>query len=485
MVKSSVVSRSRSNLREQLVLIHVALVALATSWLLGGIGPRLEWLIAALTAPACYFLFAEARTRLRSRDHPGFRRLLRWSAPLAALFVFVVISALNPSHQPAFLYDTYVLRPVAHVDWLPASARPLASLRVLACLGGLAATGLTLAFCVHSRKALFRLLLLLVFNTLALAILGTLQRQSGAVGPYFGLVHSANPTWFATFLYHNHWGAFAVLSTASTLGLLFHSVRYPSESGWLYGPVPLLALTTVLVSATAPLSSSRSATLLMALLALAAGAASLGHHLRTRHRNRYHTPRAPLFAGVLALLILLGGLVFFQSRDVIQQRFAQTVEQLSALRSSTDSYTRTELYADTWRMAADQPVFGWGLDSYGAIFLNYSRFRPGPDRLMNTFEDAHSDWLQSLAEIGFIGTGLLLLCALIPFAETFRLRRLTALPGGLLTGCALIALYAWVEFPFANPAVVALWWICFFAALRILQLSPAVSKPAPRHSAPY
>jgi O-antigen ligase len=94
---------------------------------------------------------------------------------------------------------------------------------------------------------------------------------------------------------------------------------------------------------------------------------------------------------------------------------------------------------------------------------------------MNTFEDAHSDWLQSLAEIGFVGTSLLLLCAILPFVETFRPRRLTALPGGLFTGCALIALYAWVEFPFANPAVVALWWICFFAAIRTLQLSPAVS----------
>ena len=485
MVNSSVVSRARSNLREQLVLIHVALVALASSWLLGGIGPRLEWLIAALTAPSYYFLLAEARTRLRSRDFTGFRRMLRWSAPLAALFVLVVISALNPSHQAAFLYDTYVLRPITHVDWLPASARPLASLRVLACLGGLAATGLTLAFSIHSRNALRRLLLLLVFNTLALAILGTLQRQSGAAGPYFGLVHSANPAWFATFLYHNHWGAFAVLSTASTLGLLFHSLRYPTESGWGYGPGPLLALTSVLVAATAPLSSSRSATVLMALLAIAAGAASLRHHFRARRRNSHQPFRASLIVGLLALFTTLGGLVFFQSREVIQLRFTQTLEQIAHLRSGPDGYTRADLYSDTWHMAADQPAFGWGLDSYGAIFLNYSRFRPGPDRLMNTFEDAHSDWLQSLAEIGFVGTGLLLLCALIPLAETFRLRRLTALPGGLLTGCALIALYAWVEFPFANPAVAALWWICFFAALRILQLSPAVSKPAPRHSAPY
>ncbi|MEN9840632.1 MAG: hypothetical protein RL376_432, partial [Verrucomicrobiota bacterium] len=210
MAHSSAASRHRSHPRENFVLAHVALVALATSWLLGGIGPRLEWLVAALTTPAYYFLFAEARTRLRSHDRAGFRRLLRWTAPLAALATFVVISALNPSHQPAFLYDTYVLRRIACIDWLPASALPLASLRVLACLGGLAATGLTLAFCVHSRRALRSLLILLAFNALALAVLGTLQRQAHVPGPF-------------------------------------------------------LALSALLIAATAPLSSSRSSTVLMAL----------------------------------------------------------------------------------------------------------------------------------------------------------------------------------------------------------------------------
>ncbi|MCX6936316.1 MAG: O-antigen ligase family protein [Verrucomicrobia bacterium] len=466
---------SRVIQREKLVVAHVALVALVSAWLLGGIGPRLEWVIAALAAPAYYFLFAEARYRLRHHDRAGLRRLLRWTAPLLALAVFIIISALNPSHRPAFLFNTYVLRPVAHVEWLPASALPLASLRVLACFGGLAATGLTLAFCIYSRRLLRSLILLLAFNALVLAVLGTLQHQALAPGPYFGFVTSHNPAWFATFLYHNHWGAFAVLSTASTLGLVFHSLRYPPDNGWFHGPGPLLTLTSILVAATAPLSSSRSATVLMALLAISAGAASLRHHFRTRHRNRHQPLRASLIVGLLALFVTLGGLVFFQSREVIQLRFTQTLEQIAHLRSGPDGYTRADLYADTWRMAADRPAFGWGLDSYGPIFLNYSRFRPGPDRLMNTFEDAHSDWLQSLAELGFVGTGLLLLCVLLPLAETVRLRRLTALPGGLFTGCALIALYAWVEFPFANPAVVALWWILFFSGIRILQLSPAVS----------
>ena len=79
---------------------------------------------------------------------------------------------------------------------------------------------------------------------------------------------------------------------------------------------------------------------------------------------------------------------------------------------------------------------------------------------------AHSDWLQSVAETGFVGTILLMLMALIPLASVpWRALRhpLVAYP---LLGCALIALYAWVEFPFANGAVLIAFWTLFFSAIR-------------------
>ena len=464
--------------RELPVLIHAGLVVLASAWLVGGMGPHGEWILAGLASPSLWFLFAEARTRRRAGDVPGFWRLLRWTAPFAALAVLVGISALNPSHRAAFLYDGLVLRPIPHVAWLPASANPAGSLRVFACLGGLACTGLTLAFCVQSRRGLRILVLVLALNALVLAVLGTLQRQSGATGPFFGWVTAPNRTWFSTFLYHNHWGAFAVLCVAATLGLVFHSLRHPSERGWAHGPGPLLALSALLVSATAPLTGSRSTTLLLLGLALAAAVAALRHLLRSARHSRTARRSLPGAVAVVAGLVLLGGLVAAQSRGVIAVRIGQTADQLAALRAGKAAYTRADLYADTWRMAADRPVFGWGLESYGAIFLRYSRFRPGSDGLWNTFEDAHSDWLQSLAELGFTGTTLLVLAALVPLAETVRLRRLDPFAGWLLAGCALVAAYAWLEFPFACPAVVAAWWVFFFAALRSTQLTPAQGSPA-------
>jgi len=469
--------------RERLALAHAALVVIASAWLLGGMGPRGEWIVATLAAPAFALLFLEARARRLAGDRAGHRRLLRWCAPLAALAVLVTISALNPSHRAAFLQDGHVLRPVPHLAWLPSSADPAGSLRVLACLGGLAATGLVLAFCVHSRRALRALVLVLALHALVLAVLGTLQHQTGAAGPFFGAIPRVNTAWFATFLYHNHWGAFAVLHVAATLALVFHSLRHPPDRGWTHSPGPLLALAAILLAATAPLSTSRSTTVLMLLLAAAALVAALRHALRSARRRRSSRAGLLRVLAIAALLASASGLVAFQSRDVIAARLAATRAQLSALQAGDAGYTRADLYADTWRMAADNPVFGWGLESYGRIFLNYSRFKPGSDRLMNTFVDAHSDWLQSLAELGLVGTALLLAVGLVPLADTFRISRLAAFPAWLLAGCALIAAYAWVEFPLACPAVVATWWILWFAALRTLQLTPAYEPIPSRPSA--
>ncbi|MEO0055691.1 MAG: hypothetical protein RLZZ50_1638, partial [Verrucomicrobiota bacterium] len=57
-------------------------MVVASSWLLGGIGPVAEWIMAGIAAPAFVLLFLEGRARHASGDSQGFRRLIRWTAPL-------------------------------------------------------------------------------------------------------------------------------------------------------------------------------------------------------------------------------------------------------------------------------------------------------------------------------------------------------------------------------------------------------------------
>jgi O-antigen ligase len=132
--------------------------------------------------------------------------------------------------------------------------------------------------------------------------------------------------------------------------------------------------------------------------------------------------------------------------------------------------SRAQLYADTWRMAAEKPWFGWGLGTYATVFQIFNQ-QVSVEGWVPFYAQAHSDWLQALAEVGVVGTALIVLMAAVPLALLRRLGRLGSVPGYLLAGCGLLALYAVVEFPFANPAVMEAFWLCFFAALRYHKLT--------------
>jgi O-antigen ligase len=168
-------------------------------------------------------------------------------------------------------------------------------------------------------------------------------------------------------------------------------------------------------------------------------------------------------------MIVAGGVAYDLARPVIDQRVAQTTLQVAQMHSRGGIGTRAILYRDTWHMARDRLLFGWGMASFPTVFFLYNTQVPSADRVPVFYYDAHSDWLQSVAELGLAGTLLIGCLGLAPLVGLRRLR-LGLLPGYLLAGCALVLLYAWVEFPFGNPAVVLAWWLCFFAAVRYARL---------------
>ena len=88
-----------------------------------------------------------------------------------------------------------------------------------------------------------------------------------------------------------------------------------------------------------------------------------------------------------------------------------------------------------WR--ANGPVFGWGMGSFPTVFALYNTQEPNGDRIPVVYHDAHSDWLQSVAEIGLAGTALIGAAVLLPFS-TARRSRLTPIPCFLLAGCTLV-----------------------------------------------
>jgi hypothetical protein len=449
---------------EKLVLFHLGVFIAGTSWYFGGQSPGARvWLLVWGTLGVMLFFVAQARRQSLSpaRRHDVLRDL--W--PLALFDVFVGASCLNPSFQTIYRDNIpyFLLQEPSHA-WLPSSARPDLTLRELWQFNAIVLSCYNAFQVLRSRRSLRRLLFVIAANALALAIFGTFQKLVGAKGLWFGLVPSPQKYFFSTFVYHNHWGAFTLLSAAACLGLLFHTLRRGRYRDGRHSPAPAGAVATLLLAATAPLSASRSSTALLCLLLGAAMIHFLGRAIR-RRRERHESAFLPV-AGILLCALLAVVAIGYLGRDVIRQRARTTTEQLSHLQREDTLNSRLTLYRDTWRMARLKPWFGWGLETYGDVFRIYNSQRTVEAWFGQPYyREAHSDWLQSLAETGAVGTTLLVLLGLAPWWRRSP-PGIAILPRYLIGGCGLVLLYAGVEFPFANPAVMIAFWSSLYVARR-------------------
>lgn len=453
---------------ETLVLLHLGVLVVGLAWWFGGQSPGArQALLVWSTLGALLFFFAWGSLRQAGAAGMGPARHL-W--PLLLFDALVIVSCFNPSTQLVMHEGEQMWR---HIDprwsWLPSSARPDLSLRELWQFNGIVLSCYN-AFLVLQRKRALRLLLAIVaVNALALAVFGTFQKLSGATGLWFGLVPTPQPYFFATFVYHNHWGAFTTLNLAACLALLFHTLRRGGHRDFWHSPVFFGSVAVVFIAATAPLSGSRSTTALTLLFLAGAWAHFVLHTIR-RRREHHESAALPVAAIVVAAAVALAG-VLSLSRDVIRTRAQLTTAQLESIRTEDTLNSRLRLYADTWRMAAEKPVYGWGLESYGDVFRIFNSQRPTELWFEpRVYREAHNDWLQALAEVGFAGTAALLLLGVAPLWRVKWRHIASSLPRYLLVGCSLVLLYAGVEFPFANPSVMVGFWLSLYVAGRYARL---------------
>ena len=456
---------------ELVTLVHVGVAVIFAAWAFGGNAawsrPLLAWWGSLSVLIGC------AAINTRDERRPGALRItfypLRWLWPLALFNVLVAVSALNPNFREITTSTGPVLVRCAEMGWLPSSARPGLAWRALWLFDATYLTCFNLALVIQRRRALRGLVLVLGANALALSVFGTLQKFARADGLYFGLVKSPNPAFFASFLYHNHWGAYILLMIAACLGLVWYYSRRGGRDYRNFWHSPALAglVLVFYLAATIPLSTSRSSSLLAILLL---GGAFV--HWATRFgRRSEHRPSAILpIAGACLTLAMASAVIYWLARPTIDKRLAQTQFQIAQIRAQGSIGGRWILYRDTLRMARDQPWFGWGMGSYPTVFFTYNTQESSDPRLPLYYVDAHSDWLQSFAEVGLIGTVLLGLHGVVPLLSLRRRHFGSPLPLYLFGGCGLVLLYAWIEVPFGNPAVVLAWWLCFFLAVRYVQL---------------
>lgn len=449
---------------ERAALIHAGSLLIFASWAFGGNARWVESVIMVLGGSGLLLTLAELCRRRRTQQ--SLRPFLSL-VPILTFSVLVVLGSLHPSFDRTTIEGALVLLPKSTSPWLPTSAQADQSIRALLLILAVYLPCFNLSITVRSRRALLRLLVVLVANAVLLAVFGSLQKLTQSPGLYFGAVHSPNTRFFASFIYQNHWGAYALLMLAAGWGLVFRENTSTQHRSWVQSPAFLGVVGLFFLAASAPLSASRSCTVLA--LAITGIAGAQGFRRMSRIRTRQGKSVGPLLATLLLVACVLAVAAYQLAWPVMEARFADTRVQLAHMKETKSFGGRADLYRDTWLMGRDRPLFGWGLGSYPTVFTRYNSQVP-IDRLPIYYEDAHSDWLQLFAETGCIGTLCFAAAIVIPVYSLRKARPLGLTPKYILAGCGIILLYALVEFPFGNHAVVLAFWLCLFAGVRLAQL---------------
>jgi O-antigen ligase len=451
---------------ELAVAAQVTIFVVGVSWAFGG---NADWVRTPISIWGSLGILLSAAI-IAGRGSRGtiIAGTLPWALPIVVLNAIVLISCLTPGFRTLVYGSESYLMPLRVPWWTPSAARPELALRALWLFDGIYFSCLNLALAVGRRHTIRVVLAAAVCNALALSIFGTVQKLVSSTGIYFGAVKSPQDFFFSSFVYDNHWAAFIILMMGACFGLILRYAHGSKGGGFFRGPALIGLVTALLIEISVPISGARICSVLLGILTFAAlvkGAPTISRALR---RSGVTPAGANIGMAVAAALGVCGAWIV--AGDVIHSRISMAKEQVSMQWAQGGLGARGMVYHDTWRMARARPLFGWGMGSFPSVFALYNTQVSKGDHIPVVYHDAHSDWLQSIAEIGFIGTALVGVSVVLP-ALAVRRPKLAPIPYFLLAGCVIVAAYAWVEFPFGNVAVVLAWWLCFFCSIQYIRLT--------------
>lgn len=161
----------------------------------------------------------------------------------------------------------------------------------------------------------------------------------------------------------------------------------------------------------------------------------------------------------------------FVSGNIVQES-ADTRQRLTA----SGNNGRVDIWRVGWRAFTAAPLHGTGA---GTFQLEWERERPSPIRRV----DGHSLYLETLAELGVVGLGLLAVVlggVLIGFARLLRGPERHAAAGALAAGIALLA-HAGIDWDWEMPALFA--WLFMAAGVACARPAGAAARQPPRRLA--
>jgi O-antigen ligase len=311
------------------------------------------------------------------------------------------------------------------------------------------------------RKALLRLLQVVVLGAGLLAVFGLLQFLAGTRSIY-GLT-PLSCVFFASFSYANHAAAFFLLAGALAAGLLFREFLRAGRPV-LRGGAGVWAAVLAVCLAGACLSLSRAGVVLAAVLGL--GVLGLGWRLGRRAFSR--VDRVHYAAGAAAALLLTAVGVAGVGERLIRREFTTTVASSAGGALNLSLSGRPDFVRAAWAMWKDHPW--WGVGSAGYRYLVSAYLPPGrmADLEKRGWANVHCDALQFLVEFGLVGCTALsggLAFLVVPALKVVRAGHPLCTMAWF--GLALVLVFSLIDLPFRCPAILYTWSVTLAALPRV------------------
>ncbi len=448
---------------EKRVVAAVGLHLVFLSWALGGMPPWTQWISLGLSAIG-FILALLPRNYTEDQTSGNEFRLIMWPKlfkfPIfwlgAALLGLVATQALNPAWQYQTDGKGWWMTAIPHVGWLPTGVEaPFLKWnqwRMLVFYSAAWLTVCTIWIGLTRRRSVQALLFILAGNGLLIGVFGLAQRLLGN-GKIFWFYESPNPSFFSSFIYKNHGGAYLLLGLAVSSGL----------AGWYYlrglrrleksNPSGVLAFFATCIAVSILTSYARGATITMFAFLLVSVAAFVWH--------QFHAPSESRKPIVAIALILIFGYFLKNGFEALRSKEAWSRLRQGITRQDGSLDARERATVAAQEMLHDHFLRGTGAGSFRYLFPIYQHRHPelvAQNGRPMFWEHAHNDVLQMPIELGLAGSLLLLTSALywlVRLGKNFFWEN--PLSASVVLGAVLVVVYSWWDFPFQNPAILVTW----------------------------
>lgn len=372
-------------------------------------------------------------------------RLAGWLLPVWVALGAFAVGWLFPAFRVETIAGTkyWAIAPLPG-RWLPVDGPiKISGLDMLMSVGLYSAVLSAMLLC-KSRLVFARAWATLAFCAGVGALLGIVEALSHA-DKVVWLIPIGNPLFFSTFPHPAQWCAFALLWMSAGLGLIAWLAR---QRGWrlLSGEGWALLLTILVLAASIELAGD-PAYRMLAMLVGAAGCLVIAWQLRAERRRAKHSSFG---AGVIGWTLIGLGLFGLLMLTMVRHPLDEWINYGGA-----GLALHERVLEDTQTLWRERPWFGWGAGSYRIAY----GFVQGADQTPLFFAYARSDFWQSLAEHGILGTLAWCAPAIWVLARLIWQRRLATFLIAPLIGLGAIALLGLVDFPLASPAVFFSFWL--------------------------